>query len=336
MATMMKLSLMKRVFETVDSDWSCGLANQLVSRWPHDPGSVKMLRASANFVCVYNDGSDKRILRFNGAGERSVGGIETELRFIKDLAGSGIKAALPIESVHGRLVESFETRWGVFHASAFQRIRGEIFDIERLSADQFQKWGSALGELHSATRRLLKSSRYNRLSLDDLLETARAQLCADGFLKEIYDKILKWIDRLPRNNETYGLIHYDFELDNLIWNDGGISIIDFDDSVLSWYVTDIAHTLRDLFPRGDFTDCERYRGFLDGYRERCDIDQGLLNELPRFFRLHAFITLARVRRSVDIGRSPDNPPWMNDLIKKLEDLSDGYREMLSDTTVWER
>lgn len=33
---MMKLSLMKDVFETVNSDWDCELAKDLIKKWNHD------------------------------------------------------------------------------------------------------------------------------------------------------------------------------------------------------------------------------------------------------------------------------------------------------------
>ena len=45
------------------------------------------------------------------------------------------------------------------------------------------------------------------------------------------------------NNE----IHFDFELDNIVWNTDKTGIIDFDDSAFYWFVADIAFALRDLY-----------------------------------------------------------------------------------------
>src|SRR5436853_441693 len=45
---------------------------------------------------------------------------------------------------------------------------------------------------------------------------------------------------LPASQQTFGLIHYDFELDNLIWDDQRVGIVDFDDCAGYWFVADIA------------------------------------------------------------------------------------------------
>jgi len=43
---------MKRFFDTVDSEWRSPIAAQIASAWVGPESDVRILRASANFVCV--------------------------------------------------------------------------------------------------------------------------------------------------------------------------------------------------------------------------------------------------------------------------------------------
>ncbi|WP_100406956.1 hypothetical protein [Bacillus solitudinis] len=67
---MMKLSTMKKVFETVDSKWKSQLADLILEKWGYDKGSVFCLRASANFIFIFQKEGKRYYLRFNDSCER--------------------------------------------------------------------------------------------------------------------------------------------------------------------------------------------------------------------------------------------------------------------------
>ena len=60
----------------------------------------------------------------------------------------------------------------------------------------------------------------------------------------IYEQLAK----LPSDHGIYGLIHYDFETDNVFYEQetGQFYPIDFDDAVYHWYVQDIERALDSL------------------------------------------------------------------------------------------
>lgn len=65
------------------------------------------------------------------------------------------------------------------------------------------------------------------------------QLC-DTALWKAMDVVMK----VPRTNETWGLIHADLRPSNVIrGNDGRLTVIDFDDAGYSWYLYDYASSL---------------------------------------------------------------------------------------------
>jgi Ser/Thr protein kinase RdoA (MazF antagonist) len=109
---------------------------------------------------------------------------------------------------------------------------------------------------------------------------------------------------LPTNAQTFGLIHYDFELDNLLWDDQRVSIVDFDDCAGYWFVADIAFALRDLFDdqpaQIDVADA-RFQAFMAGYRELRSVTDAELRHLALFLRIHNLVSFAKLLRAADIA-----------------------------------
>jgi Ser/Thr protein kinase RdoA (MazF antagonist) len=135
---------------------------------------------------------------------------------------------------------------------------------------------------------------------------------------------------LPVNQDRYGLIHFDFELDNLVWREGGIGILDFDDSARYWYVADIAFALRDLFSDGANLNDPSFRGFIDGYASQCALDEAAMEQVPLFLRLSRLIQYARMSRSLDLAVGGNYPDWLVSLQAKLRGRTNAYRRSLGE------
>jgi Ser/Thr protein kinase RdoA (MazF antagonist) len=326
---MMKLSLMRDVFNTVNSDWECQLASDLVKYWNHDGNEIKMKRASSNFICKFKNDEMNCITRFNHDSERSYETIESEIQLLKYLESKGVRIAHPISSRNNKYIEQTNTEYGLFYSSVFNQIMGKQYEIDNLDHNGFYAWGKALGELHSVFKDIPKDVEINRKSHEHFLEEMiDVKFSIDDVEKNEVDQLRTWLRGLEKNPNNYGLIHYDFELDNIIWANDELYLIDFDDSIYSWFVADIANALGDLFDDGKNLNIndERYREFMKGYREEKEISEDELNELPHFYRLHHYLTYKKLRRSVDLGISDDNPVWMNNLIEKLTKVMNSYYE----------
>jgi Phosphotransferase enzyme family len=63
-----------------------------------------------------------------------------------------------------------------------------------------------------------------------------------------------WMGRLPRDRNHWGVVHGDFELDNMAWAGSRSIAYDFDEAAVSWFAADIACAVRDL------TDCTGLTG----------------------------------------------------------------------------
>lgn len=137
------------------------------------------------------------------------------------------------------------------------------------------------------------------------------------------------LDALPTDSGVYGLIHSDFELDDLMWQEDHIGVLDFDDCARYWYDADIAFALIDLF-EGDFDgDHPAFREFLGGYQTERARGGSLLANGPIFLRLAAVLRYARLRRAVDVPVQPTQPDWFAALHRKLSDRLYAYEASLA-------
>jgi Ser/Thr protein kinase RdoA (MazF antagonist) len=315
---MMTLRLMTTFFESVDSKWRSPIADAIASRWIGDDADVVALRASANFVFRAVESEEANILRFNHVSEREAGPIEGELAFIEHLVSLGIRAAQAVKSRKGRLVESVETQMGEFHAVLFEALPGKHRAFADMDPPALDAWGRCLGRVHAGSRGFESGSRPSWLDHIRLAERWIPE--SEGPALEELRFLEEHLRGLPEDRENFGLIHFDFELDNILWHDGEPGLVDFDDCAFYPFEADIAFALRDLFEdrvTGIDPRHETLQAFLEGYRSVRDLSEGAVERLPLFLRLHNLISFARIRRSMGEGPGSDDPPWALDLRERL-------------------
>ncbi len=328
---MMTLETMWRVVSTVDSQWESDLADQLVQRWHSDGKRAKYWRASANFVFFFTDHGQDYVLRFNHESERSITDVESEVSFVNDLVELGVPAANVILSKSGRFIETVETSVGDMHGVVFERVKGEQKDFEDgLTYDELRAWGRALGELHNASAKIPPKNRPSWQ--DQLSATSEALTDESAAVRGALNTVRAEMLRLSRDDQNFGTIHFDFELDNIIWSDGRPRPIDFDDSSSNWFAADIAFALRDL--SGDDArkidlDNPSLKRFVDGYRSARPIADDELQTLPLFMRFHHLVTLGRLKHCLTPAAT-NEPDWMAELRVKLAGVADHYRSVLTD------
>jgi Ser/Thr protein kinase RdoA (MazF antagonist) len=314
---MMRLRLMKRFFDTVDEGWKSPIVDKIAARWFKGGVDARVLRASANFVVVIKADDRKYFLRFNHSSERTTGFIAAELEYIIHLRGRGVNANVPIKSLKGNYIESVETEMGVFHCVVFEGLPGVQIESEELDLDGFERWGTALGELHEAS----DGYRDPRIpSWKDHAEFIRETVTEPIILKEL-EALEKRLESLPVG-DNYGVSHYDFEQDNLFWDNGVPGILDFDDLVYFWHTCDIANALQDLHHRtSNEYDPEdpRIQAFIKGYRSNKRITDEDLQTIPLVILFDKIYVYARLVRSIEGSETPGEPEWVTDLRGKLAD-----------------
>lgn len=325
---MMRLSLMNRFMATLDKDYRSPVADAIAASWRPDPETVRFFRASANFVCVFKQSDARHFLRFNEISERNPALVEDEVRILNCLLERGISVSTPVRSHNGNYVELVTTESGTFAAVAFRGLAGDEVDLSDMTDDQLGQWGATMGRLHRTMKTMPAQFAPNRPAWADILAFAR-EFIADGdtAIEHELDDVAAALAALPRDGDNYGLIHFDFESDNLCWDNGVISALDFDDCARLWYAADIGYALRDLFKDGP-VDLQNARlaVFVAGYRSETGLADEMFANLPLFMRLHRLFFIARLRRSVDIVDRTGIPEWVVRLGDKLSKVVERYCE----------
>lgn len=320
----MKLSTMKKVYDAAEG---VPMAEFILQRWGFDPGTVGFFRASANFVFIFRKEGKTYFMRCNDACERELGMIEAEVEVLQYLSQQSIRIAEPVRSQAGRFVESVETKIGTFYAVVFQALKGNLYEFEELEEARMKTWGRALGRLHQVCKEMPSNYAEHRPSWRDYLRFVEEVFVGEdtAALREL-EQVRQWAEGLTVTEADFGLIHYDFESDNLCWDGDVVSALDFDDCARHWYVADIGYALRDLWSNGvDLTD-PRFLEFMEGYTQETTVNEELLKDLPWFMRMHDLYTCARLIRSADLPKTVESPSWMPGLVQKVQGYVERYRE----------
>jgi Ser/Thr protein kinase RdoA (MazF antagonist) len=327
---MMKLTTLWSLDRTVDSVTGISpIASSLAAHWDHDPESVRLFRSSANFIYRLSRDGRPAWLRIAAATERTRHGIESELDLLAWLDQAGVPVVRAIPSRSGELVVTVGTEIGLLHAVVFDHLDGEIRDLDTLSLAEIEQWGATVGGLHGEFASAPEHFRTRKAGWDVALEAVEAgSLPVPLVVQREADRLRAVLRDLPTTAYVYGLIHTDLELDNLVWNDGGFAILDFDEFGMGWHMLDVAKALTDLLREGDDIDSPRVAAFIRGYRQRHGLEDEMLHLLPEFLALSEFRSYMSLVRAVDIEPDDAEVEWMRELVLHLRAWMDRYEARL--------
>ncbi|GAF18044.1 protein kinase [Bacillus sp. JCM 19046] len=324
---MMKLSNMEKWMDTVDSNWKSPAVEDIAALWGYDQDSVYFLRASANFIATFLRKKKRYYLRFNDASERSLSMVEAELKLIQAPALSQLPIAQPIPSNNGKLIENITNDLGTFYAVVFEAATGKHKEVDALTKEEILLWGAALGSLHAQLKQLPHSCYHGRPSWNDQLNLVEESLPNnETHIRRELTHVRHWGEQLEVSQETYGMIHYDFELDNVLFQNQSLGMIDFDDASVNWYVADLVYALRDLGPFNEQHSVTKT--FIRGYQSKTSLDLTLLKEAPMFERLHTLCSYAKLERALDVDIVETSPAWLVQLQQKLLAVKERYRQAI--------
>ena len=145
---------------------------------------------------------------------------------------------------------------------------------------------------------------------------------------EELSRVTPWLQSIPTGNDVYGLIHYDFQLDNIFFEENenhSFNVIDFDDAMYHWYAIDIVTAL------DDFDDDNPHsklliQSFLKGYRSKMVLENDVVAQFPQYQRYANLYKFAKLLRTLECEEIHDTPPWFDELKVKLVRVADELRK----------
>ena len=272
----------------------------------------------ANLVYEYQRNGQARMLRITYRPERPVAVVQAELHFVNYLAENGVRVSRPVPSENGNLLEVIPAEGIPYIVASFVKGRGMRmpdngyrYRVGAPMEEYFQNWGHALGQMHRLTKSYQPLSNAIRRPAWFDWEYAsgfpyREQL---PVIAAKYDALIAELQALPKDVDSYGLIHNDFNDGNFTvdYENGDITVFDFDDSCYFWFIYDLAcaweggvgHVMfRPLGERIAFMEHYMHQ-VMAGYTRENTLSEQWLNRLPLFLRLIQMQELTYYARYLD-------------------------------------
>lgn len=322
---MMPLTEIDRLKRTVSELWESPIADQVAAAWGYEAGTAKWWRSSASHVFVLPDPNGKRYLRFVPDAYRGARAVTPVADLMAQLAAGGSAVVRPVPSEGGALTIEASTALGPMHAMVVEAAPGEALDLDDLTEARTAAWGRALAAVHRDAAGLEAGLPE---SFGELAEVPH-RFADDPALAKAAAQLGERLAALPRDGSAFGVVHGDFELDNLVWEGDRGTAFDFDEAAVSWYAADIAYALRDLTGPTGQPDAERlelFAAFISGYRSVRPLEDREVASLPLFAGAHAVCSLVRIDRARGVP-GENEAPWLAELRTRLEGIAAAHRDL---------
>ncbi len=271
-----------------------------------DEAAVAFVRHGENTTYrITAAGGRQFALRVHRPGYQTAPAIRSELAWMESLRAHGIRTATPVPGIDGDSLQ----RATAPHGLARTAVLFEWIDGVPLSAvpevAPWRRLGEVMARVHAHARTWRRPAWFTRPAWDAeaLVGTAPRWGPADpghvlasedrAVLEACRAEVRARLEAIGTGADRFGLIHGDLGFENiLVSEDGGVTIIDFDDSGDSWYAHEFAVA---LYPHEGSSELEdRRTALVMGYRRVRDLPGELLAELPTFLMVRRLQTLGWV------------------------------------------
>ena len=266
-----------------------------------------------SFMYGFAQDGGEYILRIGHSRRRSVNMIQGEVDWLNYLASRGAGVARAVPSPCGELVEVLPDGQGDnFLATAFVRAQGGHIKREMWNEDFWVKYGRFLGKIHALTKNYEPTQpEWRRPDWDAPIYQETHWLPeSEGLARQKYAELMAYLGTLPRDRESYGLVHQDAHRGNFFVDEAGnITLFDFDDCMYCWYVQDIAMVLFYAItnePNMDELAHNFFKHFRRGYEQENYLDPVWYKEIPAFLKQREIDLYAVIYRSFDLENLNDS------------------------------
>jgi len=315
---------LKHLFANTD------LATFVVKNWEYENlDYFQYWRVSANAIYPFQNKDGICYLRMAPVGEKEENDIRAELEFLNYLKSEGFKAIEPVPSNNGNDLELVDTPWGTYYGAVFKKASGKSLEDADLTLETVHQYGAKLGKLHNLSQHYQPKTHKRKSWLDILnwIEQLLSEFPNEHkALLEVH--ILKeCFAFMEVTEDNFGLIHYDFEFDNVFYDaeTNEITPIDFDDAMYHWYGMDVEQAIDSLKDCDKFDDIDNaVEEFIKGYRSERALSEEMLNNSQVFRRFANLYGYARILRSAE-EQWDNEPDWLINLRRKFSNLLENRR-----------
>jgi len=313
------------------------LAIMLLANWEYDKDALDMMdyyRISGNAIYPYKCNGEICFLRFVPWEANIESELNEEIKFVQYLLENGLNVLEPIMSKQGNYLLNKNTPWGKYLVCAFKRVEGDRLDGFNSDGidwtdELISGYGKELGKIHKLSSQYINVPKKSCFEMIEEMDSfIKTKMENNKVISKELEEVKNLLQKLPQNKSNYGLIHGDYELDNVFYNKKTkkYSVIDFGSSIYHWYTMDIEISLNNLqeeLPQKNFEEIKKL--FINGYKEEYQISEDEIKYLPLFRRFENLREYIGLKNTLE--ETWDNEPlWILEL---RENLNNHLKELES-------
>ena len=259
-----------------------------------DKSTLNFISDSTNKIYSFEKNGKDYILRFSERPKEQITETQAEMDWLYYLAENGVNVSLPLATKNKELVTSMESEDKVYIISSFEVLAGKFWDKNDptlWNAEIFYQWGEVMGDIHKLTKSYKpKNEKTVRAAFTGNFALDMDNIKNNPTVYKITTDLITEIMSLPKDADSYGLIHNDLHPWNFLIEGTKINVFDFDDSLYGWFAMDIGIALYHGLWWGrrndaghDFGD-EIIKNFLDGYLSVNQLSDFWIKKIPLFIK----------------------------------------------------
>ena len=300
------------------------LAEEAIKHWDVEVKSINLHLQSENTVFkVEGLDGNTYALRIHRKGYHDLEELNSEHVWTSSLSNAGLLVPEAVVTRSGgaytsvSFLNSSEYRYvGLVKWIEGTILNDLILDIEEKDvSDVYESLGKVVAKFHKATIAWEKPKDFKRHSFDTdgllgskpfwgrFWEAQNATTREREKLSLIRNNITEILSKLPRDINSFGMIHADLHSQNVLIQGKSLSVIDFDDSGFGWYGFDLAVAIWD---RLDFTatGCHfdiAYKSLIRGYLEERPNAKGIIETIPTFLLMRTLMIIRWIEDRPESG-----------------------------------
>lgn len=246
-----------------------------------------------------------------GGTEHSLDTVRERMSFAGYAAEHGVQTIKPLCSANNQIVEQTKAEGEEYLAVCWKHIPGKALENSDPHdlADFYRSWGSLLGKLHNIAQRYptwQESEAKDASGKAFISRKAEYEVfynwLQDNEVKAAWQKLAASLDVHPVRRNNYGFVHNDAHSGNILRNDSGLVLLDFDVANCLWFALDLAICINSEYARilhhsshkDKAADMQRLflEPFMQGYNSENSLAEDDLKSIGSFIHYRHFLMFA--------------------------------------------
>ncbi|MCL2774236.1 MAG: phosphotransferase [Oscillospiraceae bacterium] len=248
-----------------------------------------------NKIYTFNKNDKKYIIKFAPCSmyNNQLKETKAEMDYIYYLSENNMSVSVPLKTINGELVISTQDNGEEYIITAFAWLNGQSWGYDGSNDKMSFNWGKTMGDIHRVTKNYKPENEYdvkkdilNSYYWDSFFDDLKIYPTAYKITQDLLGEIAV----LPRDKDSFGIIHGDMHQGNFFVDGDEINVFDYGDSIYGWFSLDIAISLCHALwwgrkdAAGNDSTNTIIGNFINGYLSANCLSDFWISKIPMFMK----------------------------------------------------